>query len=252
MSRLQARKKPGILLTEVTMANPTLKAVKHRRQTPALRNGQRLSRDEFERRYDAMSELKKAELIEGVVYMPSPVRQKQHGGPHFDLIACMGVYRMYTPGVAGGVSSSIRLDLDNEPQPDGVLFIEPTLGGHAFIDADGYIAGSPELAAEVPASTTRLDLKAKFRVYRRNEIREYLIWRVAKKTLDWYVVRNGRYELLPVSRAGYLQSEVFPGLWLDAKALLTGDLVRVREVLQQGLQSTEHGEFVARLKAAGA
>jgi Uma2 family endonuclease len=195
--------------------------------------------------------LKKAELIEGVVHMPSPVRQKQHGGPHFRLIGWMGAYPVHTPGVDGGVSSSIRLDMDNEPQPDGVLFIEPERGGHAFIDADGYIAGSPELAAEVSASTTRLDLKTKFKVYRRNEVREYLIWRVAKKRIDWYVVRNGKYEPLPLTREGFLQSEVFPGLWLDAKALVVGDLVRVHQVLQQGLRSREHAQFVTRLQGVG-
>jgi len=233
------------------MANPTPQAARRSSQVPALRNGQRLSRDEFERRYEAMSEPIKAELIEGLVYMPSPVRQKQHGGPHFDLIGWMSVYRVHTPGVGGGVSSSIRLDIDNEPQPDGVLFVQPDRGGHAFIDADGYIAGSPELAAEVSASTTRLDLKTKFKVYRRNEIREYLIWRVAKKTLDWYALRNGRYEPFVPSRSGYLQSGVFPGLWLDARALIRGDVVRVHEVLQQGLKSPEHVQFVTRLEKAG-
>jgi Uma2 family endonuclease len=101
----------------------------------------------------------------------------------------------------------------------------------------------------VSASTTRLDVKTKFKVYRRNEVREYLIWRVAKKTVAWYVLRNGKYEPLPVSREGFLQSEVFPGLWLDAKALVRGDLMRVHQVLQQGLQSREHAQFVARLKA---
>jgi Uma2 family endonuclease len=232
------------------MANPTLKGTARSRQIPALRNGQRLSRDEFERRYEAMPELKKAELLEGIVHMPSPARQKQHGGPHFDLIGWMSVYRVHTPGVAGGVSSSIRLDMDNESQPDGVLFVEPSRGGRAFIDAEGYIAGSPELAAEISASTTRLDLKTKLKVYRRNEVREYMIWQVAKKTLDWYVLRNGKYEALPPSRAGYLQSEVFPGLWLDARALIRGDLVRVHEVLQHGLQSAEHAQLAARLQAA--
>lgn len=34
-----------------------------------LENGDRLSRFEFEHRYQAMPELKKAELVEGVVYI---------------------------------------------------------------------------------------------------------------------------------------------------------------------------------------
>jgi hypothetical protein len=205
-----------------------------------------LSRDEFERRYQAMPEGTRAELIEGVVSMPSPVRQEQHGGPHFDLITWR-TYSVFTPGVRGGTSSTIRLDMDNEPQPDGVLFIEPNRGGNAFIDADGYIAGSPELGAEVSASTGRIDMAGKFTAYRRNEIREHLIWRVEEKTLDWYVLRDN-YEGLQLSREGYLKSETFPGLWLDPAALIRSDKARVHEVLQQGLTSPEPAEFVGRLK----
>ncbi len=160
-----------------------------------------------------------------------PARRDERDGFHVLVGGKMG---------SGGFTVASPLD----------VFVEPDRGGHAFIDGDGYIAGSPELAAEVSASTTRLDLRTKFKVYRRNEIREYLIWHVARKTLDWYVVRNGRYQALPPSRAGFLQSEIFPGLWLDAKALIRGDLVRVHEVLRQGLQSPEHAQFATRLQAA--
>ena len=38
-----------------------------------LEHGDHLTREEFERRYEAMPHVRKAELIEGVVYMPSPV-----------------------------------------------------------------------------------------------------------------------------------------------------------------------------------
>ena len=88
---------------------------------PPLQNGDRLTRDEFERRYDAMPNLVKAELIDGVVYMPSPVRLELHGEQHVDLIGWLGVYRAYTPGLRCGNNCTIRLDLDNEPQPDLVL-----------------------------------------------------------------------------------------------------------------------------------
>jgi hypothetical protein len=233
------------------MASQTLKPAKPLQDIPPLKEGDRLSRDEFERRYEAMPESTWAQLIEGVVYMSSPVRQEQHGGPHFDLITWMGIYRAYTPGVRGGVSASIRLDMDNEPQPDGVLFVESHRGGSAFIDRQGYVAGSPELAAEISASTLPLDLGAKFKVYRRNEVREYLIWRVEESGFDWYALRDGNYESLPPGVEGLLKSEVFPGLWLDPKALLTADMARVHEVLQQGLRSPEHAQFVARLQAAG-
>lgn len=123
---------------------------------PPLENGDRLTRAEFERRYRAMPHIKKAELIEGVVHMPSPVRTDQHAEPHLDLIAFLGIYRHFTPGVRGGDNSTVRLDLDNEPQPDGTLF--KAQGGTARIDADGYIRGAPELAAEIAASSVSFDL----------------------------------------------------------------------------------------------
>src|SRR5687767_3807380 len=59
---------------------------------PPLNSGDHLSRAEFERRYQAHPEIKKAELIEGVVYLPSPVRHDQHGHPHFNIITWLGLY----------------------------------------------------------------------------------------------------------------------------------------------------------------
>ena len=112
---------------------------------PPLQNGDHLTRDEFERRYDALPHLKKAELIEGVVYMPSPVRQRRHGRPHLHVNTWLGTYEASTPGVEAGDNSTIRLDLDNEPQPDALLFIDPARGGQARISADDYLEGAPEL-----------------------------------------------------------------------------------------------------------
>src|SRR5947208_9884841 len=116
---------------------------------PPLQNGDRLTRPEFERRYEAMPHVKKAELIEGVVYMPSPVHQGAHSRPHFDVIGWLAMYRMSTPGVDGGDNGSLRLDFDNEPQPDAFLMIEAACGGQAKIDEEDYVAGAPELIAEV-------------------------------------------------------------------------------------------------------
>src|ERR1700726_2127100 len=90
---------------------------------PPLENGDHLSRAEFERRYEAMPEVKKAELIEGVVYMPSPVRHTQHGIQHIALSTWLGNYWSATPGVSPGDNSTVRLDLDNVPQPDALLMI---------------------------------------------------------------------------------------------------------------------------------
>jgi Uma2 family endonuclease len=217
---------------------------------PPLETGYRLTRDEFERRYDAMPDLKKAELIEGVVYVGSRVRLNRHGRPHAQLITWLGAYEASTPGVQAALGASVRLDLDNEPQPDGLLLIEPACGGQVHISADDYVEGAPELAAEVAASSVSIELNTKLQVYRRNGVREYLVWRVAERALDWFVLRQGQYERLALSPAGFYQSEAFPGLWLDPAALTRFDVSRVLEVLQQGIASPEHAAFVARLQGA--
>jgi Uma2 family endonuclease len=213
---------------------------------PPLENGDRLTRPEFERRYDAMPGLKKAELIEGVVYMPSPV-SVDHDGPHFDVITWLGMYRLATPGVRGGDNGSLRLDLDNMPQPDAYLMILPTHGGQARIEPDRYVSGAPELVVEVAASSVSYDLHDKLDAYRRNGVSEYLVWRVLDGAIDWFILREGRYDRLAPEDSGVYKSQVLPGLWLDAAALLRGDLATVAQVLQQGLASAEHAEFVTRL-----
>ena len=217
---------------------------------PPLEPGDRLTRDEFERRYDAMPQLKKAELIEGGVHMPSPVRWKKHAGPHFRLITWLGHYQANTPGVEGGDNGSTRLDLENEPQPDASLIFEPAFGGNVRISSDDYVVGAPELVAEVTASSVSIDLNTKFRVYRRNEVREYVVWRVQDRAIDWFVLRHGDYEQLAVNAAGNYESEVFPGLWLDPAALIRGDLRRVLHVLDDGLRSPAHAAFVQSLPQA--
>ena len=219
---------------------------------PALENGDRLTRAEFERRYEAMPHLKKAELIEGVVYVPSPVRHRQHGSPHAHLISWLFQYTANTPGVEVGDNSSVRLDLDNEPQPDALLFIDPTRGGQVRISDDGIIEGAPELVAEVASSSVSYDLHAKLHVYRRNGVCEYIVWRVLEQEIDWFVLRDGQYERMPRDAQGLVRSEVFPGLWLDPAALLRGDLATVLAIVQQGLASPEHNAFVARLRPSTA
>jgi Uma2 family endonuclease len=214
---------------------------------PALENGDQLTRAEFERRYEAMPHLKKAELIEGIVYVPSPVRHRQHGAPHAHLIIWLGQYAAHTPGVEVGDNSSVRLDLDNEPQPDALLFIDPTCGGQVRISNDGIIEGAPELVAEVASSSVSYDLHAKLHVYRRSGVREYIVWRVLEREIDWFVLRQGQYERMPVDAQGLVRSEVFPGLWLDPGALVRGDPAGVLAVIQQGLVSPEHVAFVTRL-----
>jgi len=222
------------------------------RPVPPLRDGEHLSREEFERRYDAMPDLKKAELIEGVVYMPSPVRQELHGGPHFDLITVLGFYRAFTPGVEGGDNSSLRLDLENEPQPDACLFLQPALGGQVQIDPEGYIVGGPEFVAEVSAGSASLDMGLKRRLYQRCGVREYLVWLTEEATLHWFRLEDGQYLEQTPDAEGRLRSVVFPGLWLEVPALLRRDLAAVLTTAQQGVASVEHAAFVAELRRRNA
>lgn len=216
------------------------------RVVPALESGDRLSRVEFERCYAAMPSVKKAELVEGVVYMASPVRFESHGSPHGRIMTWLGVYVAATPGVSMGDNVTVRLDADNEVQPDALLRLDPALGGQSRISADDYVEGAPELIVEIAASSASYDLHDKKRVYRRNGVREYLVWVVSERRLEGWQWRDGDYLPLSVDADGVLRSAVFPGLALAAEALLAGDLAQVLAVLQAELTKPEHAAFVAR------
>jgi Uma2 family endonuclease len=214
-------------------------------QTLPLESGDKLSREEFERRYMAMPEVKKAELIEGTVYMASPLRIDSHGNPHGRIVIWLGTYEVATPGTLLGDNSTVRLDLDNEPQPDVLLMI--VNGGQSEVSKDGYVEGAPELVIEVAASSASIDMHDKLIAYQRNRVQEYLVWRVYEKAFDWFHLVDGKYEQMPANAEGIICSEVFPGLWLAKDALLRNDFAKVLEVLQQGLASPEHQAFVAGL-----
>ena len=151
--------------------------------TPPLESGDRLSRFEFERRYQAMPHIKKAELIEGVVYVASPLRFRSHARPHGHIITWLGTYEASTPQVALGDNATVRLDLDNEPQPDVILLIQ-SAGGQARLTEDDYVEGAPELVVEVAASSAANDLYDKKNAYRRNQVQEYIVWQIFENKLD--------------------------------------------------------------------
>ncbi len=208
--------------------------------TPFLENGDRLNRWEFEKRYQAMGKIQKAELIEGVVYMPAALRFRSHGQPHANLMIWLGMYKIATPKVELGDNVTIRLDLDNAPQPDGVLLID---GGQTKISEDDYIEGAPELIVEVAASTATYDLHDKKNAYRRNGVLEYLVWRVYDNEIDWFSLEAGKYILLSPDNTGIIRSQVFPSLWLAIPSLLSGNMNDVLAVLQKGLESPEYKIF---------
>ena len=219
--------------------------VTHHSKILPLENGDHLSRIEFERRYQAMPEHKKAELIEGRVYMASPVRII-HGQPHAYIMGWLAVYHAATPGTQFADNTTIRLDTDNEPQPDALLRIE---GGQSQIDIDDYIQGAPELIVEIAASTASYDLQEKLQVYRRNGVQEYLVWQVSDRIFDWFRLRDGEYIKLKPDHNKIIKSEVFPGLWLAMESLLNYDLTEVIKIVQQGSNTTEHDNFIRKINS---
>jgi Uma2 family endonuclease len=195
-----------------------------------------------------MPDLKKAELIEGVVYMGSPVSHTRHGGPHGNLWGWLTYYREVTPGVIASDNPTVRLDLDNEPQPDVLLCIPASAGGTSRLVVGGYFAGPPELAIEVAASSVSCDLHQKLGAYRRNGVQEYLVHRVDDGEIDWFVLEHGTYVRQQPDAEGILKSRVFPGLWLDVAAVLLGDLRALRNTVERGTGDPAHAAFVARLR----
>jgi len=217
---------------------------------PPLENGDRLTRLEFERRYFARPDIGKAELIEGIVHMPSPVRFASHGEPHSWILTWLGIYSAFTPGVRVADNATVRLDADNEPQPDALLRIEPEAGGSSRLGDDDYVEGAPELIVEIAGSSVARDLHEKRRAYLRNGVREYVVWRVHDGALDWFGREDGDYvPLVPDAAGTIVESRTFPGLRLAVDALLAGEMDRVLAEQQAGIGTPQHAEFVAAMTA---
>jgi hypothetical protein len=204
---------------------------------PPLENGDRLTRDEFERRCVGLPEDCKAQLIEGIVYMSSALRFQSHGKPHSLVNTWLGFYQAFTDGVEIADASTVRLDDSNEPQPDIALFLQPAMGGQVTLSDDDYLEGAPELLVEISASTVSIDLGAKKNAYERNGVQEYIVWRVLDQEIDWFRLESGRYVDLVPDADGILRSTQFPGLWLDRTALLAGNMRQVLQILQTGMNA---------------
>lgn len=214
-----------------------------------LENGEHLRAEEFLRRYEAAPELKKAELIQGIVFMGSPVRARQHGIPDALVQSWLGMYAAFTPGVDHAINSTICLSNDDVPQPDGILLLRPEQGGTSRIDPQGYVAGPPELVLEVAASSTAIDCHEKRESYAAYGVQEYLLWRTMDQELDWWFLKEGRYQPLTIDAEGILRSRIFPGLWLNRRALLQLSRREVMDCLQRGLESPEHQTFLTEVAA---
>jgi Uma2 family endonuclease len=141
-----------------------------------------------------------------------------------------------------GIEPTVRLDLDNELQPDGVLFIRPESGGQVRLSEDGYLEGPPELVVEIAASSAAIDLGNKKRAYRRNGIQEYIVWQVFDRRIDWFRLEDGDYVSLEPDETGVIRSVVFPGLGLDVGAMIAGNMGQVLTVLQSGIHGGDRTE----------
>ena len=212
---------------------------------PPLKHGEKLTRAEFERCYEAMPHLKKAELIEGIVYIGLPVRADIHSGPHARIMTWLGVYWAATPGVQCADNATVHLDPDNEAQPDALLRIEE--GGTSLLNDKGYIEGAPELIIEIAGTSADYDLHEKLEAYLRNRVAEYIVWQTQDRRLDWFRLVNEEYVPMVPDADGLIESQTFPGLRLAVNALMGGDLATVLSELQKGLETDEHAAFIRQL-----
>lgn len=216
-----------------------------RRTLPPLVEGQRLGRAAFHERYEAMPPGTRAELIGGIVHMPSPL-SLGHGERDSTVSDWLGLYKRHTPGLRKALNATVMLDDYGEHQPDSVLIVPGELGGRTRV-VDGFLVGPPELVVEVGRSSRRLDLGARKADYERAGVREYLFVGVDPDEVRWFVRREDGFGELALDPDGLVRSEVFPGLWLDPRALLADDVDRVVAALELGLATPEHAAFVAHL-----
>jgi Uma2 family endonuclease len=212
---------------------------------PPLRDGDRLTSDEFLRRWEAMPDLKRAELIDGIVYMPSPI-SLNHGDFQNPLCGWLHIYTASTPGCRAGTEATWVMGKRDVPQPDIALRILPETGGQSRVEGE-YGAGAPELVVEVATSSRARDLGVKLKLYERMGVLEYLVAVTRQKKFVWNVLTPGGYQALEPDADGIFRSRCFPGLWLDPAAFWQLDPARMNAVLQQGLSSPEHAAFAARL-----
>src|SRR5438552_2965948 len=114
----------GIISEEQAMTTATSSRSQPQQPTklPPLEPGDKLDQKTFHERYEAMPPRLRAELIGGIVYMPSPLRS-DHGFSHADVMAWLGRYKFATLGTDVLDNATNILGGDSEPQPDAALII---------------------------------------------------------------------------------------------------------------------------------
>ena len=199
-----------------------------------LESGDRLTRAEFHRRYCLRPDIKRAELVGGVVYVPSPTRFSVHDRQHGDVVLWLGTYAMRHPDLRSGVDATVMLDANNEVQPDGFVFrVPPPDERAARVNDEGYIEGAPQLVLEVAASSASYDLHDKLRAYEQAGVQEYVVWRTLDEQVEWFRLGEGAYERVTPDERGVIESHAFPGLRLHVAKLLSGDMAGVLAELDE-------------------
>lgn len=209
-----------------------------------LRSGDSMTREEFHQLYEKMPEDFKAELLGGIVYVASPLKNL-HSKNHMRLSSIFDAYEAATPGVQAGDNATVFLSKTDEVQPDLFLRILPKHGGQTRDTNDGYIAGAPELIGEIAYSSRSVDLHIKRKRYAKAGVIEYLVVCLDPREIYWFDFRTGR--TLEPDSCGILRSRVFPGLWVGSDALIDLEYAELMETLKQGLATSDHLAFVNRL-----
>lgn len=216
---------------------------------PPLMVGDHLTLSEFLRRYEQAPKGQKFELIEGIVFMAPPVHD-DHSTSHASAGCWLTQYAGFTEGVVAHIERSLGLIGHTTVQPDVCLVIAPECGGQTKVGSSKLLEGSPELIFEIAASSANYDLFEKKSAYHQNRVQEYLVWRTLDGQVDWFEWTPEEYVARTADAKGIIKSRVFPGLWLNVRALLRHKLEVVLNTAREGLASPEHRQFVSRLKAA--
>jgi Uma2 family endonuclease len=221
----------------MSISSPTL---------PELKAGDNLTREDFVERCEGKSELKIAELIGGIVYMPSPL-SAEHAETDSDVQLWLGNYAVGTPGCKAGVNATWYM-LADAPQPDAHLRIVEEYGGSSRL-VGNFLHGAPELAAEICMTSAAYDLHQKLELYQVAGVREYVAFLLHEREVRWHRLKDGNYKILAVPEDGILKSEVFPGLWLDVQAFLSGDMKQVLQTLSEGMAAPHYKQFCDSLES---
>lgn len=212
-----------------------------------LHTGDRMTQKEFHAAYERTPEGFKAELIGGIVYVASPLKLR-HGNPHLHFGSIFAVYEGATPRVEASDNTTVILGELAEPQPDLFLRILPEHGGQSKTTSDDYVEGAPELVAEVAVSSRSIDLHLKRKDYADYGVLEYMVLCVRERQFRWFDLRANQE--LSLDSDNICRAKTFPGLWIDSDALFARDYARAMTILQQGITTPQHAEFITRLAAA--